>query len=397
MRITLADQGMGVASDLILMSGAFVLARRLAGPAAAGARLVGYLLIGRLALVVLWAIVESYIFVHHTPNEMEILYTVSGWAYCALAIGIAVGWIMAAGGFTYRVGLAIPTVILVVLGSAPYTITEKVFQLVGDGDFLRMMVRLAVGVLVAVLAILAARDAPEVPVPEAAASGLRLAASGLWLRIFAALGLACFTLLLASGGRGGQGAIKVVMLAGQVVNIAAFVRFGLGALSVAGSDAADTPRYPFAIGGTLSLWCAAVMVMQTPWLVSAFYADGGSYVSESAQLLSVVLPLVAAAGIVAVVIGISGLAARRGLSSISDSAGSRGAAFVALTLASIAIQSLILPTVSTLPGLVLASLALAVAGFIAIVQIAKLCGSAADQLGLEPSLPRATARLTDQP
>ncbi len=397
-RIQLADQGIGIASDLILMAGVFVLARRLVGTAASGARLVGYLLIARLVMVVVWVIFECYTFVGHPSASVERFYTVTGWIYFVLAAGIGFGWILAAGGFAQRIALAVPTMILVLLGSAPYTITEPLFRLAGDGLVLRMLTRLAVATLVVVLGVIAARDAPEVPEPEAAAIGLRLSASGLWLRIIAALGIACLTLLLAGGGaRDGQSVLKVVLLAGQVINIVAFVRFGLGALQTAGSDAPDLPRYPFAIGGTLSLWCASVMVVQTPWLFETLYGDAGWRTSESAQLLAIILPLVAATGMVFVVIGISGVAARRGLVTISDSAGPRGAAFVTLTLASIAIQSFILPTVETVSTLVLASLTIAVAGFIAIVQVAKLCASAADHLGMEPSLPKATARLTDQP
>jgi len=396
-RFQLASEGIGIASDALLMSGAFVLARTLTGPAAGGARLVAYLLAVRLAIVVAWTALDCYIFTWHQASLPESIYTVMQWVHAGIAIGIVLGWVLAAGGFAMRAALAIPTLLLAAVAHAPRLLAEPITDLFGKSAIVFPLIHVALAALVIALAVVAMRDARAVAAPEAAAAGLRAASAALWTRVVVAISIVALSLLLVGGGgRQGEGVVKVVMLVGQIVNIYALARFGFGALQTAGSEAPDLPRYPYAIGGALSLWAASVMLVQTPWLCEVLFGHG-SFGAESATMLAIATPLVAAAGVLFVVIGISGTASRRGLSEVSERAGSRGAAFVALTLANILLQTLVLPAVTTTPGFVLATLAIAVAGFVAIIQIAKLCGSAADQLDLEPGLPRAIARVSDQP
>jgi hypothetical protein len=396
-RFQLTNEGIGIASDALMMSGAFVLARTLTGPAASGARLVAGLLAARLAIVVAWAAMDCYLFTGHEASIPESIYTVMQWVHAGIAIGIVLGWILAAGGFAMRAPLAIPALLLAAVAHAPRMLAEPLTDLFGKSAIVFPLIHVALAGLVIALAITATRDARAVAAPEAAAAGLRAASSALWLRVIAAISIVGLSLLLVGGGGShGQGLLKVVLLVGQLVNVSALAWFGFGALKIAGSEAPDLPRYQFAIGGALSLWSASVMLVQTPWLCEMLFGRG-SFGAESARMLEIATPLVAAAGVLFVVIGISGAASRRGLSEVSERAGSRGAAFVALTLANILLQTLVLPAVSTMPGFVLATLAIAVAGFVAIVQIAKLCSSAADQLDLEPGLPRAIVRISDQP
>jgi hypothetical protein len=392
----LANSGIGLCCDLVLAGGLFALARNLVGQEALGARLAGGALLGRLAVSVIWTGIRCWELTRsELDHRLELVSVISQWVTLALLLGFAVGLVMAAGGFRRRLALAIPLLVATFAYAAPRTLTGSLFDFLDAGLTARYLVDLGVNGLTIALALLAVHGSTEIAAPQLTARGLKQASSALWLRVIAAVGLAGLTVLLVgAGSRDGEKLLKFALITGQVVNLFALTRFAMGVLAT-GDSASDVPRYPFVISGMLTAWSAAVMLMQTPWIFETLYGSHASYASESAQTFSIVLPLVSAAGVVFAVIGVAGLASRRGLTYISDRAGSRGAAFVALSIATIMLQTLILPSVSSMSGLVFATLAIAVAGLVALVQMANLLSDTANSLAIEPELPKATARIND--
>jgi hypothetical protein len=119
------------------------------------------------------------------------------------------------------------------------------------------------------------------------------------------------------------------------------------------------------------------------------YAYGGD-TPEILQALTIAGPLVAIGAIAVIATSIGGFAARRGLDQLRAEAQGKGAAFVGLMLANVALQSWLLPKADSLGSFVGMTFASAAFALWATVQMARLCTLAADSLHAEPPLPKAT-------
>lgn len=254
------------------------------------------------------------------------------------------------------------------------------------------------GVTLAILALASQIADGEPPrEPDAAAHGLRTISTALWLRVISAVTVAGISVLLVFGsaGEGGAGIVKLAMMAGAVVGAIALVMVARGALGAARSGIADLSRWPLVVSAAGTLWCLGIGLYQLPYVYRMLYGTDYSYGFSDAgqgivQALSVPIAIVGLGAVAVVGAAINGFATRRGLDQLRAEAQAKTTAFVGLMLAYVALQSWVLPKAESRGGLLMMTVAAAVAMLWATAQMARLCTLAADSLHAEPPLPKAT-------
>jgi len=391
---SLASTGMAVATYALGVSGFLEMAWRSTGRTSLGLRVaaVGFLL--GLADIVLWA-AFSYFQPHWSP---ETIGRIQQWSWFAINLVPVLGLVIATFDRNRRAAV-IGLVVLLIADPLP-PLARPMFGWFGDSW--RAMIGLENGlrlVEVIVLFVLVRLVAEGEPArdPHAATAGLRRIASALWLRVIAAVSVASLTLMLMLGspGEGAVGIVKLAMLAGAVINAISVMMMAQGAVAASRRAVADLPRTPLAIGAAAAAWCAGVAFAQLPYTFRLLYGDHDDYsfdshgTQEYVQALALAMPLVATGAIAAVAAAIGGFAGRRGLEQLRTEAQGKGASFVGLMLASIAVQVWLLPKADSLGSFALMTIVAAGCALGATVQMARLCALAADSLHTEPPLPTA--------
>ncbi|MEP6864998.1 MAG: hypothetical protein ABJE66_30540 [Deltaproteobacteria bacterium] len=253
--------------------------------------------------------------------------------------------------------------------------------------------------IVLVLAAVAVGDVPNgfaIRDPQRIRWGHTKIANALWLRVIAISALPLVTLMImGSQNSASFKAVGYAMIVAGFINAVSFLGVGLGALDAARSNQVDLHRTPFFLGAAGSLWCAGVTLFQLPELYETLFGDHSGFLAErnsdTAAAFAIVLPLVAAAGIVMWTVGVSGFAARRERLDLSARAQRTAVWFVVLSAASVGVSQGLLPDARS-DGSVLLLLVLALAcGFAAIVNALRLARDTAELANVEqPTVPTAT-------
>jgi hypothetical protein len=391
-RMSLISEGVSFANEVLLVISAFELARRATGPFARGLFIAGCALVAALVLDVAFGLTSALV----KMWEHEWLYKVTDYAFYCAWLPVPIG--LAIANWRERRVLAIVVAVVFVVTWPPPFASKAFYSWLpsGKGGYAISLALTAVRMasfLAAFAAVARGRAGTD---RTLAVDGLRLAARALWLRVIAAVGLVLLTLMAVagSGGEGSFAMLKLAMMTASIINIVAFTQFGIGAVRAGRAELTDLGRWPLVISGATSLWAAGVTLTQLGWLYKMFYGSTDSYdrsaVTEYAQSLSIVMPIVVTVGVGLLAVAIGGLAARLGNEDLRTDAQAKGAGFVALTLVSVAIQSWMLPKATSLGSFAGLSLLAAGAGLWATVLMARLCAQAADELGKEPGLPTAS-------
>lgn len=247
----------------------------------------------------------------------------------------------------------------------------------------------------AALAILASRGVTTTD-RFSAASGFRLAARGLWLRVIAAVAVVLLTLMMiGSRSGGGLEAFKLAMMAQSVVGVIALLLVGVGALRAAGSGVPELGRVTLVLGGGASLWAAGATLAQLPYRYKMFYKGLRDEYSMSGsmdwlQALETAVPVIVIVGVALLATALSGFGARAGNEDLRGEAQGKGIGFVALMLVALAIQLWMLPKATSVGNFAMLSLLAAAAGLWATVLMARLLARGAEVLEAEPGLPPAS-------
>jgi len=404
----LTSQGVSFVTLSLLAAGAFDLARRTSSPAADAARIAGIVFTTAVGMSVA-GILLHYFQMTRTDGAppIEVLYDIESYAWSLLMIGGIAALVTAGDGWRRVPALAGVAMVGIVISRAPPVLGtplyEALYGALGRAGASMVFSLSWLAALGAVAALIAGTEKAE-PAEDGPACerGLRRTSSALWIRVIAAALFVAIAMFAMVGRRGGGAAsvAKFLMVAGPALNAFALGSFGFGAFTAARSGVRDFSSYALYGAGALSLWAAGAMLTQLPWLYQRFYRDdrgsfGGDHGSRMVETLTLGIPLVAGAGVVALTIAIAGFARRRDLQDLRDQTSARAAAFVVLIIASLVIVQYGLPKARS-EGMFLAmSFAAAGAGLCAIAMMAKLCSLAADAVRQAPGLPTATLRPPD--
>lgn len=396
--LNLASSGMFVVIYVLGIAGFLELAGRTTGRTRIGLRVVAAGFALGLADMGFW-IVFSYVQPHWSIEKIGL---VQQWSWFVLNLLPVLGLVIATFDRDRRAAV-IGLVVLLIADPLP-PLAQPMYGWLGDSwkamIGLENGLRLVEVILMFVLARLVA-DGEPVRARDIASSGLRTIASALWLRVIAAVGVSGLTLMLmlGSSGEGSMGVLKLAMLSGAVINAISVAMMVRGALAASRGGVVDLPRTPLVLAAGGALWCLGVALHQLPFTYRMLYGDhddfsfsGSHDTQDYAQALALTMPLVATGAIAAVAAGIAGFAGRRGLEQLRDEAQGKGAGFVGLMLASIAIQAWLLPKADTRASFAMMTIGAAVLALWATVLMARLCALAADSLHAEPGLPTATLR-----
>ena len=387
-RFELSMRGLAFCYELLGLIGMLELSRRVTWRAAIGCTIavIGFAL--ELAVDLTWTMVmfKSRIWEH------QWILDANQWAWWVASSVVLAGIVVAAWD---RLPIAIATLVVGALVIPPPVLAKHLYSWMPEGKA-TIGISYALSVARFVLLVIAiasfARGAPPID-RRAAAGGMRSCASALWLRIIAAICVVLLTLLGMAGARRGEGGAEVLKLAtmsGAIINIAALVWFGTGALRAASAGIGELNRYMLVIAGAASLWGAGVVEGQLPHLYHMLYKPDSILGSgEAAKVLTVAMPLVVTGGIALIALVIGGFAAQRRAEELRAQAQASGIAFVLLLLVSLAIQAWLLPKAGSLGSLAMISLLAAGAALLGTMLIAKLCTMAADELEQAPGLPAA--------
>ena len=395
----IAEVGIGIALDVLVMAGALELAGRLTGRAAVGARIAA-VVSGVSVLVELGWIAITY---HDMTNEAfgaDSVWKTLQLVSCAVDLAIVAGL----GIATRRLAPALVGCVSSLFATPPWFLRDWMYDGLHLGFRAAMIVQLGPQLVrygaMLWLAWLASRDTMVQPAPERASLGLRLAARALWLRLIVAAVLFLFVMLLAASASGGGARdlfelYRFAMLAALAVNAIALAMFVRGVLIAARSHAADLSPWRLVAAAAASLWVMGVLLARLPWMYRQLYGGSGEFgmgdnYTQFAVALDVTAQLVATGGITALLSAIARLAGRRGLEQLRENAAVRTGAFVVLLGGSIAVQHWIVERSPGSTGLTLTILLLATAaGIYATVIAAKLCMAGAAVVEAEASLPPA--------
>jgi hypothetical protein len=391
-RFNLTNQGTGFACEVLGLLGSFELARRVSGQAARGLGIVVWGFCGQIVFDVAYSLLGFMDKFWEHENLLKAL----DYAYWASWLAVPVGVCVACWREKRELGIFI--VVVSLLTWPPAFLAKAMFDWLPSGNtgyVLDTAFRaIRFGFLLAGFAAIARSTA--VSDRAVAASGLRLSAKSLWLRLIAAAAVPLITLLVIAG-KGTPGRVEVLKLAtisALVINLIAYSQFGVGALRTARGAVTELGRWPFVLGGAASLWVTGVLIGQLAPMYKLLYKNGedtfGGSGLEYAQALSLAMPLAITAGTALIAVAIAGLAARRGNDELRAHAQAKGAGFVTLSLVGMAIMTWMLPKASTLSSLAMLMLLALGAMIVAIVMIAKLLGLAADELDREAGMPTAT-------
>jgi hypothetical protein len=375
-RVQLAFNGVDIVTYVLGIAGFVELARRRTGIERTGLHItIGAFALG-IATMVFWQIV-TFVQPHWSDHTWTLL---SRWGYLPISFLPTFGLVIASSRRNRR-GAAAAFVLLLVAAPIP-PVAQKLYGWIGGWRAMVtvedvMHISLAVAMLL--LSTLLS-DGEPARNPEEATSGLRTIASALWLRVIAAVTVTGLTLMLMMGsaGEGSVGILKLAMFSGAIVNAISFVMLAYGALAAVRSAVPDLPRWPVVAAAAGATWCLGVVAYQLPYTYRLLYGshDYGfaSGPQEYVQALSLAVPLVATGAIAVIAAAIGGFAGRRGLEQLRADAQAKGAGFVGLMLASIAIEAWLLPKADALWATVL---------------MARLCATAAESLNADPPLPTA--------
>jgi len=385
-RIFLALPAAGFAATLLSAAGVYELARRTTGGARRALTVAAALFVASTVMSLAW----SWVFTLWRPEHIETIDKVLRYIDYALDLGALAALVVAAWA---RQPLAISGGVLVLISRPPPPLHDWIATTFrGDKTFswIHAMLGLLFVAGTAVVAIGAARGTPVMDPPRAS-KGLHQVGSSLIMRVIAVVVGTGLVLLLALGhaGQGAADIVKLTVMAALVLNALAQLQMTRGALNAAGAELGDLPRWSCAIAAGVAAWTAGVLLIQTPQVYQMLYGKHDSFSRDSADALSLAMPLAVVFAVASVMLAISTLANRRGDKFLQTQVSGKGIGFVMLMLSSIAIQVWIVPKAESESGLMMMMFCAAGAGLWALMLGGRLCHLAGDAVEAEPGLPPA--------
>jgi hypothetical protein len=392
-RYQLVFEGLGFALQVLTIVGFYDFSRQLVGRARLAAQ------IALAAAATMFAIDLASGLVQLTDKPWD-----HAWVYKATRYSYALGNYAIAGGLALALWgekrvLAVIAVVAAVLVTPVPVVDDAMFGWLERRETAAKLVYTVMGLVregVALACIIAIARGMTASTRAAAASGLRLASRGLWLRVIGPIGVLVLTMMLvvAKGGQSSLFVLKCATITASILTLIGLVQFGVGALRAGRARIAELGCWPLVVAGAASLWAAGVAVAQLPWIYKMLSGSDpylGEMMDERAQALTLAAPVVVIAGVAIVAIAISGFAAHRRNEELRASAQARGAGFVAFSLAGMAIIQWMVPKAQSIGNYAMLAILAGVASLVATGLMAKLLSRAADELETEPALPTATA------
>lgn len=372
-------EGGWLAVTALLSAGLFELSRRLEGTGRRCAEAAG----GLLGMQVCWLLLMPVLVALCGAAPDSTLQRWSTQLPALLDGGAAVLAVVAVGGWR-RAPVASAVAILAVVARPEVPgLGDALAAALPDGGLLQALFAptLALGGTLALLWLSAvgARGRPStIAVPEAAVSGLHIAAVGTWIRCGATL---LVPLVLAHSVMGGVPLLRELERVLPIALAAVMVLAAAGLLRLAGSRVEGLPALRLASGAAAILWWAGSEAARQSWgadLIEVAVGDGSPWLL--AGPLAAILGLATAGSAIAAWFAPTH-------PRLHQSARVRTGLFVGLSLASIVVQlAVTMPGGALLLGQLLRLLALGV--------MASLFSLAAAAAALRPMLPRARLRVT---
>jgi len=359
--------------------GSAELVQRSAGRAAFGMRIAMY---GSLGVIATWlangALIAFDLMTIHSD------FTLMRWAFWGVAAIAGAGFVIAAG--IHR-KVVIVLAVLWFVGEPPPVLQQAIAEWFAPRWQLAWLLESTMHgwVLLALVAIVPRNE--DTADATAAVVGLRRAANALWLRVMAAIAGVVVVLSATTAHSHGVTIAQLGLVTGAVVNLIAFVVFGIGIAGAARAALPDLPRIPFAIAAGAALWCGAVIINQLPWMYRLLVRD--EFGGDIANVLSTAMPIVATIGGAFTIGAITSCARRRGLHDLEQHASAANIGWMTLMSAGLVLAWVAGEVYS---GATLCLLAGSVCGVMAQVVFAKLLGVASAALDQQVTLPPAIVR-----
>jgi hypothetical protein len=305
--VWLVDFGVTIAAGTLCALGASELAQRNTGAARRGLQLAsaGWLL--GVALDLAWRVMTTLALI--PDARLEPWRIAFGYGWCLAAWLPPVGLVIATRGGRRAVA-AVCLGLVVVSVRPPFAWRWLALGRVGSEVFHGACATAVLALIAGLAATLA--WAPVVVEPSRGAAGLRRVAAALRLRVIAELAGVVAALLEIAHPYSAAALMvrKLCWIGGTAVSTIALVWLSRGLLEAA--RGAQSLRGTLVTAGATLLWCGAVSLAIAVNLYGALYGTGTSFQWKDAEaLLALPLPLVAAVGLVMVVLAAAGLATPR--------------------------------------------------------------------------------------
>jgi hypothetical protein len=385
MKFYAASGAMALATTGVLAHAAGEMAARSTGRTRLGMRVAMFAYLAMVAHQIVMLVLHN----KGIPST-QTGYLIDGYIYCIVPLASVVGLAIAAGPSR---GVVLACLAVWLVTDLPPHLANAVFHELDLGPLGSQVKFLIESVLRygAIIVLFAAAPVPEAaPAPEVAIGGFRRAANALWLHVIGAVVALSLGILIA--GTRTAALIKFSLVAGAALNLAAFAMFAYGAFEAARSALRDVPRIALAIGGVASAWCAGVIAIRIPGLyqiVTDADGVGGRFERETLGALQTTLPIIAMLGGAIVAKAISQFATRRSDLRLAAQARFATVAFVLLSLASVAIQTWALDTVTATSSFLMLTVMLLGTLLAGQVVLAKLCSAASAAVESDVNLPAA--------
>ena len=388
----LANQGSWLMGSILLAVGYRDLSDRVWGKAQRAARIASGFAIAMVALELVWMAVFAF----DLGPRAEWFYLAENYVFWVATMGIVISLFVA--GMQRDRALATAGLVIALVVKLPPHVAHALYKGLDLGWRGQQALGVALSLIYLLgvaLMVVAAQAGEAAKRDQVASQGFTGTASGLTLRVIAAV--VGMVLTLMAFGMGQEPAFKIVkfvLISGVLVNLISFAMVGVGTINVARSSVDGIAPYAALASGAASLWCAGVLLQQLPNYYHVLYGDsGGSRGQATMEALSVAMPIVAALAGAVLATVIAGLARTRGDEDLAARASGAGVGYVLLMLASIGIQTYLLKEAKSQGSAIGMMIAAAGCALAAQVILAKVCRGAALVVSAAPELP--TARLNE--
>ncbi len=372
------------AQSIVFSCGLFEVARRHTGTPRMLTQLAGGLLLTNLV----WSLV-GLVVTFVKPDNFSTMYD---WLGRGIGLFTLAGMIILtiAADAWRRVPLAAAGILLLqvtsswipLLGSALHKLlgeSQTVWRVYGVGRE-----AIASVALLFIVASLAAAGRPAIENRRAAVGGTRLAYGALWARVIGAIAFACL-----AGAAYSEGSTKFAVIGGIVLIVVTMLVLSLGVHQLAGSRVPGLPTFRLYVAAVILLAWVGLQVQQASALIQAMGHDyGRDEAVNTIGIFSVIGPLCAMFAIALVGSAFATYAATASGPALAREASARTIAFVALSLVSVGLQSLLVKAESR-ETLTLLALCAAAASVVALAILISVFKHAAQQLEAPRGVPAA--------
>ena len=385
-RARIFDIGCQYAQTLLYSCGIFALARRHVGAPRVLCQVAGWLMFAGL----MWPLVNMAVSII-PPRDFSGFFDL---------VGIVIGLFLLAATILLTIGsdawrrVPLACAGLVVLHVTSYwmpVVGKALDHALGDSMAIQrfwIIAREALwGVsLLFVAAALAAGGRDQTPDARRAATGFQRAHRALIVRLIVAITMA----MMGVGASRSPGFAKLLLVGGPAVIIATQLAFAIALVRIETARVEGMPRFRLAAAAAGLFWYSTLQFEQVAAILAQLWRSSGSIDSDilhHIEIFSVIGPIVAACALALVGSAIISFANHRANPELAASAQGRTIGYVGLSLAAIALPSLM--ETRSLEAVAIVMLLSAVASVVALVLLAGLLKKASEQIEAARSIPPA--------